>query len=196
MGPSGWIRVGKWTAFACAPLLAINLAVATFGNTVVFPLSPFRLADKTAALGRYFAHRPRCLGRGHGDLQPLIRAAERRHRLPRGLLAAIVQIESGGRPHRISWAGAMGPAQIMPATARQLGLGDPFDPETALDASARYLSWQLARYRNVRLAVAAYNAGPGAVAVAGKVPQNGETEHYVRKVLHLFRSRHPLAGRT
>jgi soluble lytic murein transglycosylase-like protein len=171
----------------CAPLFALNGAVAFFGSSVVFPLSPFFLHEKWAALGKYAHHRPACLvGPAHGDLADIAAAAERRHHLPRGLMQAIVEVESGSRAHRISYAGAMGPAQLMPGTARALGVDDPFDPEQAIDAGARYLKQQLVRTGRVELAVAAYNAGPG--NVSGSVPRNGETEFYVARVMKRFRA--------
>lgn len=165
----------------CLPLLTLNTAVAFFGSSVVFPLSPFFLKDKGRALRAYAKHRPLCLLTGHGDLGALAEASEKKYGLPRGLMSAIVSVESGGHAHRISFAGAMGPAQLMPGTAALLGVDDPFDPQEAIDAGARYLSQQLKRNGRVDLAVAAYNAGPG--AVNGRVPQNGETELYVAKVM-------------
>jgi soluble lytic murein transglycosylase-like protein len=165
----------------CLPLVTLNTAVAFFGSSVVFPLSPFFVKEKWHALGAYAKHRPLCLLTGHGDLGALADAAEKKYALPRGLMSAIVSVESGGRAHRISFAGAMGPAQLMPGTAALMGVNDPFDPEEAIDAGARYLSQQLKRSGRIELAVAAYNAGPG--AVNGRVPQNGETELYVAKVM-------------
>jgi hypothetical protein len=165
----------------CAPLMALNFAVSFFGNSYVFPLSPFFVKEKWHALGAYAKHRPLCLLTGHGDLGALADAAELKHGLPRGLMRAIVTVESANHAHRISFAGAMGPAQLMPGTAALLGVSDPFDPAQAIDAGARYLSQQLRRTGRVDLAVAAYNAGPG--AVNGSVPHNGETEVYVAKVM-------------
>ncbi|MFT3710834.1 MAG: lytic transglycosylase domain-containing protein [Archangium sp.] len=170
------------TVVVCAPLLALNLSVAFFGSSAVFPLSPFFVKEKWSALKSYAKHRPLCLITGHGDLGELSDAAEKKYRLPRGLMHAIVEVESGSRPHRISYAGAMGPAQLMPGTAQLLGVKDPFDPEDAIDGGARYLSQLLERNGGrVDLAVAAYNAGPG--SVNGSVPRNGETEIYVAKVM-------------
>jgi soluble lytic murein transglycosylase-like protein len=174
-----WVWLG---VCALTPLVLLNLAVAFFGGTVVSPLSLSFLGEKAHALGVYARHRPGCLLSGHEPLEPLIAEAERRHRLPPGLLQALVQVESESRPHRISPAGAMGPGQLMPGTARMLGVEDPFEPGPAIDASARYLAAQLARFGEVRLALAAYNAGPGSV-VGRQVPRNGETEFYVVKVL-------------
>lgn len=181
-------------AAIAAPVCAINLAVAFFGHTAVFPLSPFFLRAKLHALGRYALHRPRCLFLGHAPLGPLVARAEHAHRLPHGLLGALITVESDGRVHRISPAGAMGPGQLVGSTARLLGVDDPFDPEANVDGSARYLAAQLARFHSVRLAVAAYNAGPGAV-VGGAVPRNGETEHYVARVMALYKNPVAVAAR-
>jgi Transglycosylase SLT domain len=184
-----WRKLERWqraVLLLCLPLLALNCAVGFFGHSVVFPLSPYFLKEKMQALGRYAMHLPRCMWSGHGDVSALAREAEVRHRLPNGLMRAVVEVESGGRPHRISCVGAMGPAQLMPGTADGLGVGDPFDPRQAIDAGARYLAAQLKRTGRVDLAIAAYNAGPG--AVNGRVPRNGETEFYVAKVMRELKS--------
>jgi soluble lytic murein transglycosylase-like protein len=195
-------RFPKWAPWALLPLIPLcllNLAVAFFGNSLVFPLSPFFLRNKTAALGRYALHRPVCLFRSHASIDEAVARAEGKNHLPRGLLAAIIQVESNGRVHRISSAGAMGPGQLTPSTAKLLGVSDPFDPAEAIDGSGRYLAAQLATFHDVRLAVAAYNAGPGAI-VNRTIPQNGETEFYVRKVMNAYPGAHrppppTLAGR-
>ena len=166
----------------CAPLVVLNLSVAFFGQSAVFPLSPFFVPEKWSALKAYARHRPWCLVTfGHDDVSEVAEAAGRRHHLPRGLMRAVVEVESGSRAHRISASGAMGPAQLMPGTAKMLGVKDPFDPQTSIDAGARYLRGLLDRTGSVRLAVAAYNAGPG--NVTDGVPHNGETEHYVARVM-------------
>jgi soluble lytic murein transglycosylase-like protein len=165
------------------PICLVNLTVTWVGHCAVFPLSPFHLRYKVQALWAYAWHRPRCVFVDDVPLAtPLLARVERRHQLPCGLLGAIVQIESGGKPHRISSAGAMGPLQLIPPTARALGVSDPFDPEESLDGAARYLHTQLDAFHRVRLAVAAYNAGPGSI-VGHAVPQNGETEIYVDRVM-------------
>lgn len=188
----GWTLKALWrlpwwlkaAGAVCAPLVLLNLAVAFIGDSVVFPLSPVRVPEKWEALKAFARHLPQCALHGHEDAAGLAAEAERRHGLPRGLMSALVGVESEGRPHRISWAGAMGAAQLVPGTAAMLGVGDPFDPRQSIDAGARYLKQQLVRTRDVALAVAAYNAGPG--AVHGVVPSNGETEFYVRRVLARF----------
>ena len=168
------------------PICLINLAVRWVGRCSVFPLSPFHLGYKVQALGAYAWHRPHCaIGADVPLTPPLLASAEREHHLPCGLLGAIVQVESGGQPHRISAAGAMGPMQLIPPTARALGVSDPFDPQQSVDGAARYLHAQLATFHRLRLAVAAYNAGPGAI-VGGHVPQNGQTEIYVDRVMRVL----------
>jgi len=165
----------------------VNGALAAIGGADVFLLSPLHFQARVRALGRYALHRPRCAFRTHPPLGPVIAAAAKRHGLPPGLLEALVETESGGRPHSISSTGAMGPGQLVPSTARALGVDDPFDSEEAVDGSARYLAEQLRRFHSVRLAVAAYNAGPSAVAGGGAWPD--ETRVYVEQVTERYARR-------
>ena len=101
------------------------------------------------------------------------------------LLAALTQAESGFNPGALSGAGAVGLTQLMPGTAAGLGV-DPTDPVANLEGGARYLAGQLDSFGRVDLAVAAYNAGPGAVRQAGGVPDYPETQAYVRRVLGYY----------
>jgi len=112
-----------------------------------------------------------------------IRAAEMRHALPLGLLEALVEVESAFQPGAISRAGAMGLSQLMPATARALGVLNPFDARANVEGGARYLRAMLDRFGSIKLALAAYNAGPGAVLRSRGVPANSETPAYVARVL-------------
>ena len=181
-------------ALALMPLIFVNGTIALVGHTPVFPLSPYFLKEKWAALCAFARHLPACLQRGHpARLDAFIAQAEVRHHLPPGLLAALVHVESGSRVHRISRAGAMGPGQLMPATAKMMGVRDPFDPQQAIDGSARYLARQIARFKDLSLALAAYNAGPG--NVGRRVPVNGETEFYVPKVLAEYERRSAMLAR-
>ena len=118
---------------------------------------------------------------------PHIHAAEARYALPLGLLDALVWTESRYNPMAVSKAGAAGLGQLMPETARELGVLNRFDPLENLSGAARYLRQMLDRFRVVHLALAAYNAGPGAVERAKGVPRNGETPAYVRDVLRRWR---------
>jgi soluble lytic murein transglycosylase-like protein len=172
-----------------SPLWTLNLAVAFVGHSAIFPLSPFFLRAKLAALGSYARHRTGCLVHGQDDVDRIVRDAEVRRHLPRGLLAAVIHVESGGFAHRISAAGAMGPGQLMPETAKSLGVEDPFDTAQNVDGAARLLASHLARFHRIRLAIAAYHAGPG--AVRGHVPDNGQTPGYVARVMHTYAALRP-----
>lgn len=177
-------------ALAVAPIVSLNLAVAFFGQSVVSPLSLRHLEAKRQALSLYAEHRAGCLFDGHdSDLSAVIGRVARKNKVDEHLLAALVEVESGTRPHRISRAGAMGPAQLIPSTARMLGVKDPFDPEQGIDGGARYLRTLLTRFKgDERLALAGYNAGPGNVR-NGRIPRYGETEIYVERVLASVRQR-------
>ena len=112
-----------------------------------------------------------------------VREAELRYRLPSGLLQALIWTESRFNPMAISPAGAAGLAQLMPGTARYLGVVNRHDPRASIDGGARYLREMLDKFGAIHLALAAYNAGPGAVERAGGIPRNSETPGYVRSVL-------------
>lgn len=120
---------------------------------------------------------------GRGRVLPWVRGAEGRHRLPFGLLDALIATESAYVAHAVSRAGAAGLAQLMPATAIELGVRDRFDPFQSIEGGARYLRQMLDRFGSVSLALAAYNAGPGAVLRAGGIPANRETPGYVGRVI-------------
>jgi hypothetical protein len=116
--------------------------------------------------------------------EPLLRSASRWNVSP-GLLAAQLMAESGFNPRAVSPAGALGIAQFMPGTAASYGLRDPFDPIAAIDAQAHLMSDLLRQFHSVPLALAAYNAGPGAVAGCSCIPPYPETRAYVARVLAL-----------
>src|ERR671939_377187 len=125
--------------------------------------------------------------------EPIARAAQRWN-VGANLLAAQIYAESGFNPFARSPAGAVGIAQFMPDTARAYGLHDPFDPAEAIDAQAHLMHDMLARFGSVPLALAAYNAGPGAVAACGCVPPFPETQAYVARILGLIGGAGELAG--
>jgi hypothetical protein len=116
----------------------------------------------------------------HADL---FRAAAKANRIDDAWLRAIAHAESGFAAGAVSPKGAQGVMQLMPATARELRVRDPFSPAQSIDGGARYLGELLRRFQgDRRLAAAAYNAGPGAVAKFGGVPPYAETRAYVEKV--------------
>ena len=95
-------------------------------------------------------------------------------------------VESAYQPDAVSSAGAQGLAQLMPGTARDLGVTDPFDPAQNVAGGGAYIAQMLARYEDVRLALAAYNAGPGRVDRVGGIPRIAETQAYVESVTDCF----------
>jgi soluble lytic murein transglycosylase-like protein len=125
-----------------------------------------------------------------GELRALVEQAARRRGLDPALVLAVVAVESGFRPDAVSPKGAQGLMQLMPRTAASLGVEDAFDPEQNLDAGVRHLESLLKLYDgNLTRALAAYNAGQGAVARHGGVPPYRETREYVRRVLERYRAK-------
>jgi len=123
-----------------------------------------------------------------GELREVAAAAARRHGLDPELVMAVVSVESGFRPGAVSPKGAQGLMQLMPKTAESLGVEDPFDPAQNLDGGARHLGQLLTIYGgDLVRALAAYNAGEGAVHRHGGVPPYRETRAYVKKVLERYR---------
>lgn len=128
-------------------------------------------------------------GRVPEPVQPFAAAvaeAAARYGLDPKLLHALVLVESAYRADAVSPAGAAGLAQLMPATAAELGVADRLDPLQSLDGGAAYLARQVIRFGDIRLALAAYNAGPARVARLGRVPKIKETEDYVTKVVDCY----------
>jgi hypothetical protein len=127
---------------------------------------------------------------GGGDLRELAAAAARRHGLDPELVMAVVSVESSFRPQAVSPKGAVGLMQLMPKTAEALGVADAFDPAQNLDGGARHLGQLLTVYGgDLTRALAAYNAGEGAVLRHGGVPPYRETRAYVRKVLERYQGK-------
>jgi cell wall-associated NlpC family hydrolase len=110
---------------------------------------------------------------------------EARYQLPQGMLAAVAQTESGGNAQAVSPAGAQGLMQLMPSTAAGLHV-NPWDPAQAVQGAAEILGGYLRKYGSTGLALAAYNAGPGAVDQYGGIPPYAETQNYVRKITSLL----------
>jgi soluble lytic murein transglycosylase-like protein len=129
-------------------------------------------------------------GASRGDVRALVERAARRRGLDPALVLAVVSVESGFRPQAVSPKGAQGLMQLMPRTADSLGVQDAFDPEQNLDAGVRHLESLLKLHDgNLTRALAAYNAGQGAVARHGGVPPYRETREYVRRVLERYRAK-------
>lgn len=121
------------------------------------------------------------------DILRLVRDKSRLHGVDPRLVEALIQVESDFKPGAVSDKGAQGLMQIMPGTGKDLGMRRPFDLEENIEAGVRYLKMQLERFGSNSLALAAYNAGPGAVERYGGIPPFRETRDYVKKVLSIYR---------
>ncbi len=129
--------------------------------------------------------------RGHqaspDEVDQAITMAAARHNVDPNLVRAVIKVESNFNSNAVSRKGAMGLMQLMPATARELKVKNPFDPEQNVDAGVRHLKYLLENYGgDVNLTLAAYNAGEGAVARSAGVPRFAETQDYVRRITNLY----------
>jgi len=121
------------------------------------------------------------------DIDAAIEQAAARHNVDPSLVRSVVKVESNFNPNAVSRKGAMGLMQLMPSTARSLNVANPFDPQQNVDAGVRHLRKLLDSYGgDVRLSLAAYNAGSGAVARSAGVPHFRETQNYVRRITNLY----------
>ena len=140
------------------------------------------ITQTPAAIRRVVAETTAAAPAGGGSFEQLFQAAGARHGVSPALLASVAKAESGLNPRAVSSAGAQGLMQLMPDTAKSLGV-DAFDPAQAVDGAARLLKSHLETFGSTELALAAYNAGPGAVRRHGGVPPYAETQTYVRRVI-------------
>ena len=169
------VTLGIWSLPEAAPSSDMGPQITTRSGTVMKPLVIHRgLTQASLRRSAFLSH---------------VSAAETQYGLPTGLLDALIWTESRYNPFAVSRAGATGLGQLMPSTARDLGVLNRFDARANLWAAARYLRQLLDKFGMVHLAVAAYNAGPGAVERAGGIPLNGETPSYVRNVLAFWEAR-------
>jgi len=121
------------------------------------------------------------------EVDTAIERAAARHNVDPNLVRALIQVESNFNPNAVSRKGAMGLMQLMPQTAKQLNVTNPFDPQQNVDAGVRHLKQLMESFGgDVRLSLAAYNAGPGAVARSAGVPHIAETRNYVKRITQLY----------
>ena len=174
-----WIvAVGLVVACGVDPVGAeIEIKTLDDGTRLIHNENPTQRARRQAA---------RLLPPPANELVHVIRRAALGQGLSPRLVQAVVQVESGYNPRALSSKGAMGLMQLMPDTARSLGVADPWDPTENILGGTRYLREQLDRFGDLTLALAAYNAGPTAVARYGGVPPYAETRRYVRKILGIY----------
>jgi soluble lytic murein transglycosylase-like protein len=159
---------------------------ATVPSSLIQGIVPDEVVDEIVEeVEKAVAADPTASGDG---IRALAVAAAQRHGLDPELVLAVVSVESAFRPDAVSPKGAQGLMQLMPGTARELGVKDPLDPAANLDGGTRYLNALIRQYKgDLKRALAAYNAGAGAVKRHGGVPPYRETREYVQKVLERYK---------
>jgi soluble lytic murein transglycosylase-like protein len=171
-----------WTLFALFPALAgagVHVEIGSSGRKVI-------VNENTVQRSRRLAGK--LVPVPSADLEPLIQRQSDSQNLDPKLVKAVIQVESGYNHKALSNKGAMGLMQLMPDTASLFNVRNAFDPEENLRAGTRYLRQLLDRFAGrVELALAGYNAGPGAVEKHGGVPPYAETRDYVKQVMMLYR---------
>jgi soluble lytic murein transglycosylase-like protein len=121
------------------------------------------------------------------EIDAAIEQAAAKHNVDANLVRSVIKVESNFNPNAVSRKGAMGLMQLMPQTARQLQVRNPFDPEQNVDAGVRHLKQLMENYNgDVKLTLAAYNAGAGAVNRSAGIPHYAETRNYVRRITDLY----------
>lgn len=125
-----------------------------------------------------------------GDYNDIIESTAKKYNISSAVIKSVIKAESNFNPGVVSNAGAMGLMQLMPDTARDLGVKDAFDPQENIEGGVRFLKDMLNKFGgNLELALAAYNAGPGNVIKYGGIPPFEETQEYVKKIMSYLKNR-------
>lgn len=157
------------------------------GNSPVF--TPSNLVFQNEQLINAIAHYEPLETMNSSDFDNIIKLAAETHNVPEKLISSVIKQESNFNPSARSSAGASGLMQLMPGTAKYLGVANIFDPEQNVMGGAKYLRQMLDQFNgDTEIALAAYNAGPGAVKKYGGIPPYKETQNYVQKVLNYYQA--------
>jgi len=181
-------------ALTCVPAQAQLTSYADDRGNLVFMNNGPNANNPDPAAGPIFRATPIASSPGSParrttpeELDRLVQQTAEKHRVDPRLVRAVISTESNWNAAAVSPKGALGLMQLGPGTAQQLGVADAFDPAQNVDAGVRYLAMMLDRYNgDLHRALAAYNAGPGAVDRSGGVPRFRETRNYVQKVTSAY----------
>ena len=173
------------TIVSLVPIIAL-LGTFSVGSYAEWRHAPAPMASAATRLPPEVCP-SRLIGLGGDEIAAAVMEAASETGLSSHLIHAVILTESGYRPNAVSGVGAQGLMQLMPATSDWLGVANPFDARENIRAGSRYLGKLVKRFGSVKLALAAYNAGPSAVKKYGRVPPYRETRNYVRKVLRRLR---------
>lgn len=171
-------------------------SLASFGVSDAHPSQDFQKildaknsekAQKTPFSDKIFSSNLASTSSGNADIDALIEQYSAKNGLDSAFVKAVIKQESGFQPKVTSHCGAMGLMQLMPATASSLGVTDAYDPEQNIAGGTKYLKGLLDRFGgNKSLALAAYNAGPNAVAKYNGIPPYKETQNYVKNIMSMY----------
>ncbi len=180
---------GRTTLFLVLTGTLLHLALsAPPGRAAIYSFVDERGVIHLTNVPTDHRYRPLFREKRRAGVRHHIQMASRRYRLDPLLIEAVIAVESAFDRWAVSRKGAQGLMQLMPETARDLAVGDPFDPAANIDGGARYLRRLLDLFAgDLELALAAYNAGPNRVQAVGRVPPIPETKRYVRAVLSTYR---------
>jgi soluble lytic murein transglycosylase-like protein len=177
---------------AYPPIVAPPWKVPYLPERIAPPVAPYVWPDPAQPIAKLSV--PYWAGMAAAPYAATVHRAASYYQLPPELIWAVIKVESDFRDHVISGAGARGLMQLMPRTAKAIGLKDPLDPEQNILGGAYYLRSLANRFGgDLSITLAAYNAGPTAVSRHGGIPPYPETEKYVRKVLWYYFSALPVA---
>ena len=123
------------------------------------------------------------------DYGPIIHSMSDKYDIEPSLIRAVITVESNWNYNAVSNKGAIGLMQLMPSTAKDMSVGNPYNPEENIEGGTRYLRYLLDKFNDLPLALAAYNAGPKTVEYYGRIPSITETEQYVKKVLSIYKGK-------
>ncbi len=164
----------RWKPVKGVTMRAARSAAAEVNRLLNRPVNPVAL---NPVRGRFT----------QADVDAAIEQAASRHNVDPNLVRAVVKVESNFNPNAVSSKGAMGLMQLMPQTARSLNVNNPFDPQQNIDAGVRHLKKLMESYGgDIKLSLAAYNAGAGAVARSAGIPRYAETQSYVKRITQLY----------
>jgi len=170
------------------PVPSVNTASGKAARTAAAEVSEFYGRDSVQSANVKIMEANSHVHRATAEeIDQAIVMAAARHNVDPNLVRAVIKVESNFNSHAVSSKGAMGLMQLMPKTAKQLKVKNPFDADQNVDAGVRHLKSLLKNYNgDVNLTLAAYNAGEGAVRRSAGVPRYAETQDYVRRITHLY----------